>query len=76
MATLGFKALSVVGSVLGGAIDAVRSITGHGKKADQHAWQAPTPTDGAFLQAPQSSPQPPNGSISTNTRLQVGVLVR
>ncbi|KAK4446746.1 putative aromatic peroxygenase [Podospora aff. communis PSN243] len=45
MTTLAFKAFSVFGGVLGGAIDVVRAVTGHGKKAVDHSWQAPTPTD-------------------------------
>jgi len=45
MTTLAFKALSVFGSILGGTIDAVRAVTGRGKNAVDHSWQAPTPTD-------------------------------
>ena len=47
MTALALKGLSLVGSVVGGAIDVVHSITGKGKKADEHAWQKPGPTDRA-----------------------------
>ncbi len=45
MAALGLKVLSVVSNVLTGAIEAVHSITGKDKDADNHEWREPSPTD-------------------------------